>query len=71
MRIFPGSNAPVMLRPHASCTSNKRILSDCRLHSNTLLIQLGSHMGGCQNYDPFLGPIIIRHLIFRGPKRGP
>ena len=26
-------------------------------------------MGGSQNYGPFLGPFIIRHLIFRGPKR--
>ena len=29
------------------------------------------HVGGCQNYGPFLGPIVIRHLIFRGPIRGP
>ena len=28
------------------------------------------HMNGCQNYGSFLGPIIIRHLIFRGPKKG-
>ena len=28
-------------------------------------------MGGCQNYGPFLGPIIIRHLTFRVPKKGP
>ena len=28
-------------------------------------------LNGCQNYGPFLGPILIRHLIFRGPKRGP
>ena len=26
------------------------------------------YMGGCQNYGPFLGPYIIRHLIFRIPK---
>ena len=25
-------------------------------------------MGGCQNYGPFLGPSIMRHLVFRGPK---
>ena len=30
------------------------------------------NMGGCQNYGPFLGvPIIIRHLMFRAPKKGP
>ena len=29
---------------------------------------LHTYMGGCQNYGPFLGPIIIRHLIFRDPK---
>ena len=28
------------------------------------------YMGGCQNYGPFLGSL-IRHLVFRGPKRGP
>ena len=28
-------------------------------------------MGGCQNYGPFLVPIIIRHIIFRVPKKGP
>ena len=28
-------------------------------------------MGGCQNYGPFLVPIIIRHMIFRVPKKGP
>ena len=27
-------------------------------------------MGGCQNYGPFCIPIIIRHLIFRVPKKG-
>ena len=27
-------------------------------------------MGGCQNYGPFLGPNIIRHLLFRVPKEG-
>ena len=26
---------------------------------------LGLKMGGCQNYGPFVGPIIIRHLLFR------
>ena len=29
----------------------------------------GSHVGGCQNYGPFLGPSIIRHLVFRGLKK--
>ena len=29
------------------------------------------YMGGCQNYGPFWVPIIIRHLIFRVPKKGP
>ena len=29
------------------------------------------YMVGCQNYGPFLGPIIIRPLIFRVPKKGP
>ena len=28
-------------------------------------------MNGFQNYGPFVGPIVLRHLIFRGPKRGP
>ena len=29
------------------------------------------YMGGCQNYGPVLNlPIIIRHLIFRVPKKG-
>ena len=28
------------------------------------------HMGGCQNYGPSWIPIIIRHLIFRVPKKG-
>ena len=29
-------------------------------------------MGGCQNHGPFLGSsVIIRHLVFRGPKKGP
>ena len=36
-----------------------------------MCIYMYIHMGSCQNYGPFLGPIIIRHLIFRGPKRGP
>ena len=27
-------------------------------------------MGRCQNYDPFLIPNIIRHLIVRVPRRG-
>ena len=36
-----------------------------------LKLDMGLNMNGCQNYGPFLGPIIIRHLIFRGPKRGP
>ena len=27
-------------------------------------------MGGCQSYGPFWVPIIIRHLIFRVPKKG-
>ena len=27
------------------------------------------YMGGCQKYGPFLVPGIIRHLVFRGPKR--
>ena len=31
----------------------------------------GKYSGGCQNYGPFLGVlIIIRHLIFRVPKKG-
>ena len=29
------------------------------------------HVSGCQNYGPFLGPNIIRHLIFKVPKKGP
>ena len=29
------------------------------------------HVGGCQNHGPFLGPIIVRPLIFRVPKKGP
>ena len=29
------------------------------------------YMGGCQNYGPFFGyPIIIRHLLFKVPKKG-
>ena len=28
------------------------------------------HMGGCQNYGPFWVLSIIRHLVFRGPKKG-
>ena len=28
------------------------------------------YMGGCQNYGPFWIPIIIRHLMFRVPKKG-
>ena len=32
---------------------------------------INTYMGGSQNYGPFLAPILIRHLIFRGPKRGP
>ena len=35
------------------------------------VLYLPNHMNGCQNYGPFLGPIIIRQLILRGPKRGP
>ena len=27
-------------------------------------------MGGCQNYGPFLGPYIIRHLIFAASQKG-
>ena len=30
-----------------------------------------THMGGCQNDGPFWVLSIIRHLVFRGPKRGP
>ena len=29
------------------------------------------YMGGCQNYGPFWIPIIIRHLIFGVPQKGP
>ena len=29
------------------------------------------HMGGCQNYGPFLDPYDKRHLIFRVPEKGP
>ena len=28
------------------------------------------HMGGCQNYGLFWIPLMIRHLIFRVPKKG-
>ena len=42
-----------------------------RLADREPLMFGNSHMNGCQNYGPLLGPIIIRHLIFRGPKRGP
>ena len=38
--------------------------------SGTNNISRSVYMNGCQNYGPSLGPIIIRHLIFRGPKRG-
>ena len=35
-------------------------------------VEKGSgHMGGCQNYGPFLVPNIVRHLLFRVPKKGP
>ena len=34
-------------------------------------LPLDEHMGGCQNYGLFLGLRIIRHLVSRGPKRGP
>ena len=33
------------------------------------LAKIPIHMGGCQNYGPFLVPIIIRHLMFRVPKK--
>ena len=29
----------------------------------------GNHMGGCQNYGPFLGTLNIRCCIIIGPKR--
>ena len=29
------------------------------------------YMSGCQNYGPFWVPLIIRHLLFRVPKKGP
>ena len=29
------------------------------------------HMGGCQNYGPFLDPYYNTHPIFRVPKKGP
>ena len=32
-------------------------------------IDTDSYYGGCQNHGPFLGPIIIRHLVLRDPKR--
>ena len=36
-------------------------------------IDFKTHLGGCQNYGSFLGwvPIILRHLVFRVPKKGP
>ena len=34
-------------------------------------IGASQHVGVCQNYGPFLGPYIIRHQIFRVPKKGP
>ena len=39
-------------------------------HQN-LSPQVDRPMGGCQNYGPFWVPIIIRHLLFRVPKKGP
>ena len=30
-----------------------------------------AHLGGCQNYGPFWIPIIVRHVIFGVPKKGP
>ena len=34
-------------------------------------VMMELYMGGCQNYGPFWVPTIIRHLIFRVPKKGP
>ena len=31
---------------------------------------LGSYLAGCQNYGPFLDPIIIRRIIVGLPKKG-
>ena len=32
---------------------------------------LDPHMGGCQHDGPFLVPNIMRHIVFRGPTKGP
>ena len=37
----------------------------------TVMAVSSFHMGGCQIYGPFLDPFIIRHLIFRVPKKEP
>ena len=29
-----------------------------------------NHVGGCQNYGPFVGPFYNTRGVFRGPKRG-
>ena len=36
-----------------------------------LLCGYSKHMGGCRNHGPFWAPIIVRHLIFRVPIKGP
>ena len=40
-------------------------------YSRTLVPKTIPFTGSCQNYGPVLGPSILRHLVFRGPKRGP
>ena len=72
---FWDSNAAKALG-HQASTSRTAF----RRHSNKCEISVGGastsltkrkQMGGYQNYGPFLGPYVIRHLVFRGPKKGP
>ena len=46
----------------------KTVLGKPHTQDESKIAVLWLHMGGCQNCGPFLGPCIIRHLVFRGPQ---
>ena len=51
---------------------NSEIASPVQAHPpQTQSVHVGMwYMGGCQNYGPFWGLLIVRHLVFWGTQRG-